>query len=158
VHSHRVSRVLPYTPEQLFELVGDVGRYPEFVPWITAMNVGPVRQDGEGVTLVDAEATVGFAFIKERFATRVRRDAGRHEITVSLISGPFRKLRNVWVFRPDPGGGKVIFDIEFEFKSRMLDMLLSANFERAVNKLIACFQARAERLYGATPIARAAAG
>jgi len=155
VHCHRVTRILPYTPEQLFELVGDVARYPEFVPWITSMRTGTVRSDREGITVVDAEAAVGFTFLKERFATRVKRDSGRHEITVSLISGPFRKLRNLWVFRPDEAGCRVVFDIEFEFKSKLLDMLLAANFDRAVNKLIACFQARAEALYGPSEVAKA---
>ena len=155
MHCHRVTRILPYTPEQLFELVGDVARYPEFVPWITSMRTGTVRSDVEGVSVVDAEAAVGFTFLKERFTTRVKRDANRHEITVSLISGPFRKLRNLWVFHPDQAGCRVIFDIEFEFKSKLLDMLLAANFDRAVNKLIACFQARAETLYGPAEVAKA---
>jgi len=149
MHCHRVSRVLPYTPDQLFDMVGDVDRYPEFVPWVTGMSATAPRVESAGITSVDAQATVGFSVLKERFATRVRRDANKREITVTLISGPFRKLRNLWLFQPHEDGCKVIFDIEFEFKSKMLDLLLSANFDRAVNKLIACFQARAERLYGA---------
>jgi coenzyme Q-binding protein COQ10 len=157
VHCHRVTRILPYTPEQLFELVGDVAEYPKFVPWITSMHTSRPRVEGEGVTTLDAEASVGFAFLKERFSTRVRRDAARHQITVTLISGPFRKLRNTWLFRPDEAGCKVIFDIEFEFKSKLLDMMLAANFDRAVNKLIGCFQAQAERLYGSDADARVAA-
>ncbi len=83
-------RVLPYTPDELFELVGDVRRYPDFVPWISAMRVWNERADGEGVTLLDAEAAVGFSFLRERFATRVRRDRMNRRIEVQLLSGPFR--------------------------------------------------------------------
>lgn len=147
MHSHRVLRRLPFTPEQLFELVGDVGRYPEFVPWITTMRVRNARQESEGVSLVDAEAAVGFSFLKERFATRVRRDREALEIRVDLLHGPFRRLANRWTFTPQPTGCEVGFEIEFEFKSRLLDTLLAANFNRAVDKLIGCFEARANALY-----------
>jgi coenzyme Q-binding protein COQ10 len=148
VPSHTVVHHLPYAPEQLFELVGDVARYPEFVPWITTMRVRNARQEGQGVSLVDAEAGVGFSFLKERFATRVRRDPGALQIRVDLLHGPFRKLANRWTFEPEPAGCQVTFEIDFEFKSRLLDALLAANFNRAVDKLIGCFEARAAALYG----------
>lgn len=148
MHRHRVTRALPFTPEQLFHLVGEVALYPEFVPWITHMRVRNPRSDGPGVSLVDAEAGVGFSFLKERFSTRVRRDADTLEIDVSLLSGPFRKLTNHWKFEPDPVGCCVVFEIDFEFKSRLLDALLAANFNRAVDKLMGCFEARAAALYG----------
>ena len=75
---HTVSRVLPYTPDQLFQLVGDVDRYPEFVPWITSMRTWNAQDLGGGAGSVDAEAGVGFSFLKERFSTRVQRDAANH--------------------------------------------------------------------------------
>jgi coenzyme Q-binding protein COQ10 len=148
VHRHTVARILPFTPDQLFGLVGDVERYPEFVPWITHMHVRNPRAEGEGISLVDAEAGVGFSFLKERFATRVRRDSGMREILVTLLWGPFKRLTNRWSFEPDPAGCKVLFEIDFEFKSKILDALLAANFNRAVDKLIGCFEQRAEALYG----------
>jgi coenzyme Q-binding protein COQ10 len=152
---HHVSKLLPYTPEQLFALVGDVTAYPDFVPWINAMRTWNPRRLSEGVDAVDAEAGVGFSFLKERFSTRVRRDARNKQIDVSLISGPFKKLENRWRFL-DAGHGctRVEFDIDFQFKSRLLEALLSANFSHAVDKLMACFEARAKALYGET--ARAA--
>jgi coenzyme Q-binding protein COQ10 len=155
VHSHRVVRNLPYTAEQLFELVGDVDRYPEFVPWVTTMRVRNRRQEPGGVSLVDAEAAVGFSFLKERFATRVRRDSQRLEIRAELLHGPFRKLANRWRFEAQPTGARVEFEIDFEFKSRLLDTLLAANFNRAVDKLIACFEARAAAMYPPVPAATA---
>ncbi len=145
---HHVSRVLPYTPEQLFGLVGDVARYPEFVPWITSMRTWNARALGEGLESLDAEAAVGFSFLKERFATRVHRDAGARQIDVNLLSGPFRKLTNRWRFLDDPDGTRIEFDIDFQFKSRLLEGLLKANFHQAVERLMGCFEARAKALYG----------
>jgi coenzyme Q-binding protein COQ10 len=145
---HALTRSLPYEPRQLFDLVGDVERYPEFVPWVLRLRTWNPRMEGEGVSLVDAEAEVGFSFIHERFATRVRRDAPALAIDVDLISGPFRRLQNRWRFEPDPGGALLRFAIDFEFKTRLLDALLAANFLRAVNRLVACFETRARALYG----------
>jgi coenzyme Q-binding protein COQ10 len=143
-----VSRTLPYTPEQLFELVGDVAKYPEFIPWITHMRVSNERIEPEGVRALDAEAAVGFSFLRERFGTRVRRDPASHVIDVSLLSGPFRKLENRWRFTPSGPGTRIDFTIDFEFKVRLLDAVLRANFDKAVNRLIACFESRAQQLYG----------
>lgn len=152
---HHVSKLLPYTPDQLFELVGQVQHYPDFVPWVTALRTWNQRQLSDGVDAVDAEAKVGFSFLKERFATRVRRDARNRQIDTTLISGPFRKLENRWRFL-DAGHGctRVEFDIDFQFKSRLLETLLTANFGHAVDRLMGCFEARARSLYGeaaATP-------
>jgi coenzyme Q-binding protein COQ10 len=146
---HHVSKLLPYTPDQLFRLVGDVERYPEFVPWITGLRTWNARRYSEGVDVLDAEAAVGFKFLKERFATRVRRDALNRQIDVSLLSGPFRKLENRWRFiEAGHGCTRVEFDIDFEFKSRLLSALLTANFGVAVDRLMHCFEARAKTLYG----------
>lgn len=146
---HHVSRVLPYAPDQLFRLVGDVAAYPDFVPWITSMRTWNARTQAEGVDSVDAEAGVGFSFLKERFATRVRRDSAARQIDVSLLSGPFRKLTNRWRFEPEGDGStRIEFDIDFQFKSRLLEGLLKANFHHAVDRLMTCFEDRARSLYG----------
>jgi len=145
---HHVSRVLPYTPDQLFALVGDVDRYPEFVPWISSMRTWNARTLADGVETVDAEAGVGFSFLRERFSTRVRRDSAERQIDVNLLSGPFRRLTNTWRFLEDDGGTRVEFDIDFQFKSRLLEGLLAANFHHAVEKLMGCFEDRAKALYG----------
>ena len=145
---HSLTRILPYQPRQLFELVGDVERYPEFVPWVTRLNVLNRQLDGAGITRLDAAAQVGFSVIHERFTTRVRLDEPALAIDVGLISGPFRRLSNRWRFQPHPTGAQLTFDIEFEFKSRLLQGLLAANFHRAVNRLVGCFEDRARVLYG----------
>ncbi len=145
---HRVTKVLPYAPAQLAELVADVRAYPEFVPWVTAMRTWSLREEAPGVSLVDAEAAVGFSVLKERFSTWVRHDRNRPMVEVGLIRGPFRHLKNRWEFFPDPAGTRVEFFIDFAFKSRILDAMLQANFDRAVGKLMQCFEARAAHLYG----------
>ena len=145
---HSLVRILPYTPDQLFTLVGDVESYPQFVPWITSMRVWNQHHVADGVSQLDAEAGVGFSFLKERFSTRVRRDANRREITVTLLSGPFRHLNNYWKFSDHPEGVQVDFLIDFDFKSTILRALLTANMQHAVERLVGCFDERAKQLYG----------
>ncbi|MGH6956416.1 MAG: type II toxin-antitoxin system RatA family toxin [Caulobacteraceae bacterium] len=146
---HTLKRILPYEPAQLFDLVGDVECYPQFVPWVTHLRAWNRRQGGDGATLLDAEADVGFSIIHERFATRVRLDEPRLAIDVTLISGPFRRLENRWRFAPCLEGTELTFEIDFEFKSRLLETLLAVNFHRAVARLVGCFETRAAKLYGA---------
>ena len=148
MHRHVVTRVLPYAPEPLFTLVGDVEAYPQFVPWITGMRTWNGRVDGQ-VSTVDAEAQVGFSFLREKFATRVRRDAAALTVDVSLLYGPFKRLSNQWRFSPHETGTTVEFVIDFAFKSKMLDAMLAANIDRAAGKLINCFEDRARAIYGA---------
>ena len=148
---HRVTKILPYQPDQLAALVADVRAYPEFVPWVSSMRVWGEREEAPGVTLVDAEAAVGFSVLKERFSTWVRHDRNAPKVEVGLLRGPFHHLRNRWEFFPDPQGTRVEFFIDFAFKSRLLDMMLQANFDRAVGKLMQCFEARAAHLYGDRP-------
>jgi coenzyme Q-binding protein COQ10 len=87
--------------------------------------------------------------LKEKFSTRVRRDAVGRQIDVQLLSGPFKHLANRWRFAEAPGGTKIEFDIDFEFKSRLLSGMLAANFHHAVDKLMSCFEGRARALYPA---------
>jgi coenzyme Q-binding protein COQ10 len=148
---HRLERILPYAPDDLFALVGDVGRYPEFVPWLTRMRVSNPQVLGEGIDSVDAEATVSFAFLTERFSTRVVRNAPAHEVRATLIRGPFRALDNRWRFQPHPTGTTIDFYIDFAFSSKLLDALLAANMSRAVDRLIGCFDDRARVLFGPKP-------
>ncbi len=145
---HTLTHILPYRPEQMLDLVGDVEAYPQFVPWIVALRTWNAHAAADGAQVVDAEAQVGFSFLREKFATRVRRDAAAGTVSVDLLYGPFRRLHNVWMFLEHPSGTEVNFLIDFEFKSRLLDNLLAANMHRAVDKLVACFEARAEALYG----------
>ena len=114
------------------------------------MRVWNERELEPGVSQLDAETGVGFSFLRERFATRVRRDANARRIEVQLLNGPFRRLHAVWSFEPHPVGTALKFDIDFEFKAKLLEHMVAANFERATSKLMACFETRANALF--TPL------
>jgi len=144
---HRVTRYLPYSPQQLADLVADVRAYPQYVRWVTSMRVWNQREE-DGVVLLDAEAQVGFSFLKERFSTWVRHDPRAPVVEVGLIRGPFKHLKNRWEFHDDPKGTRLEFMIDFSFKSPLLNAMLQANFDRAVSALIGSFEDRAAQLYG----------
>ena len=145
---HALTKILPYSVDQMVALVGDVHAYPDFIPWITHMRTWNAQTREPGVTQLDAEAGVGFKFLSERFATRVLCDHNQGRVEVALLYGPFRKLSNIWAFYPDPKGTRIEFSIDFEFKTRLLDALLKANMNSAIERLIASFEERAKMLYG----------
>ncbi|HEY1604375.1 MAG TPA: type II toxin-antitoxin system RatA family toxin [Allosphingosinicella sp.] len=140
---HTETRNLPYTPEQLFDLVADVGRYPEFLPWVAATRI---RADSE--TLMIADLVVGFSSLKETFTSRVAKERpGR--IHVDYVDGPLKYLHNSWKFRPGgKGGTDVDFCVDFAFKSRIFESLAGQLFDRALRRMIHAFEARAHQLYG----------
>ena len=135
---------MPYSPDQLFDLVADVRRYPEFLPWVVAVRV---RSDGPGEMIADL--AVGFRAIKETFTSKViKQRPGRIEI--DYIEGPLKHLHNSWKFVPDgQGGTNIDFCVDFAFRSRMFEMLAGQMFDRALRKMIGAFVERAHVLYGA---------
>ena len=140
--THAEQRVLPYTQEQLFALVADVERYPEFLPWC----VGARIRERQGNLLV-ADLVIGFKLIRERFTSRVALDPPAR-IDVAYTEGPFRYLNNHWAFTPVPGGCRIDFFVDFEFKSRMLQKIIEVLFGEAVRRMVAAFEKRAGDLYG----------
>jgi len=112
--THAEQRVLAYTPEQLFALVADIERYPEFLPWCLAARIKERRAD-----LIVADLIIGFRIFRERFTSRVALD-GPRRIDVTYAEGPFRRLNNHWVFEQAPGGCRIDFYVDFEFKSRVM--------------------------------------
>jgi coenzyme Q-binding protein COQ10 len=143
----RLERDLPYPPAQLWEMVGDVERYPEFIPWIKSLRAYNRAVD-QDVVRFDADVAVGFKMLTERFSTRVTRAAAALLVDFDLIKGPFRKLQGRWTFTPIAGGAKVAFDMDIDIKNPILDAIFKANFNLAVSKLLAIFEARARQLYG----------
>lgn len=141
--AHRETRLFPYGPAQVFDIVADVRRYPEFLPWCVGARV--VHRDRD---VFDAEVLVGFRFIRERYSSRVKL-ARPDMIDVTYTSGPFRHLVNTWRLKAVPEGCQVDFFIEFEFRSPMLQRLIGALFHEAVRKMVAAFESRARQLYGA---------
>ncbi len=141
---HQETRHLPYSAEQMFDLVADVKRYPEFLPWVTAMRV---RKDGETETLADM--IVGFKGLRETFTSRVEKSRP-DRIAVDYVDGPLKYLRNDWRFRPEEGGGCAVdFSVDFAFKNRVFEMLAGQVFGTALRKMIGAFETRAAALYGA---------
>ncbi|RSU54285.1 type II toxin-antitoxin system RatA family toxin [Sphingomonas sp. S-NIH.Pt15_0812] len=140
---HSETRHLPYTAEQMFDLVADVRRYPEFLPWVSAMRV---RQDGETETVADM--IVGFKGLRETFTSRVEKSRPER-ISVEYVDGPLKYLRNDWRFRPEPGGCAVDFSVDFAFKNRVFEMLAGQVFGTALRRMIGAFETRAAALYGA---------
>ena len=140
---HTETRILPYTPEQLFELVADVARYPEFLPWVAATRI---RQDSE--TEMVADLIVGFGAFKETFTSKVhKRRPG--EIKIDYVEGPLKFLRNNWKFAPAPGGTAVDFCVDFAFRNRLFEAIAGQMFDRALRRMIGAFEERAAQLYGA---------
>lgn len=140
---HSETRHLPYTPEQMFDLVADVRRYPEFLPWVTAMRV---RKDGPTETLADM--IVGFKGLRETFTSRVEKTRPER-IGVDYVEGPLKYLRNDWRFRPEDRGCAVDFSVDFAFKNRVFEMLAGQVFGQALRRMIGAFEERAAALYGA---------
>lgn len=139
---HSETRHLPYTPEQMFALVADVARYPEFLPWVSAMRI---RRDSADETVADM--IVGFGALRETFTSRVKK-AAPGSIKVDYLDGPLKYLRNEWGFRSDGAGGcQVDFAVDFAFKNRVFEMLAGQVFDRALRKMIGAFEARAAALY-----------
>src|SRR6202008_2314409 len=142
--THAEKRELPYRPEQLFDLVADIERYPEFLPWCVGARVRSREED-----LVVADLVIGFKMVRERFTSRVKLDRPNLRIDVAYAEGPFRYLNNHWIFQPLPDGStRIEFFVDFEFRSMMLQKLISVLFNEAVRRMFAAFEARARQLYG----------
>lgn len=140
---HTETRNIRYTPEQMFDLVADVKRYQEFLPWVAATRI---RSDSD--IMMIADLVVGFRSLKETFTSRVVKDRP-HSIAVDYIEGPLKFLHNEWKFRPDGQGGTDIdFCVDFAFRSRIFESLAGQMFDRALRRMIGAFEERAHQLYG----------
>jgi len=144
---HAERKVVRFAPRQLYDLVADVPRYPEFLPWCTAARVR--RQEGPGRE-VD-EIAIGFGPFHEKFVSRVvltPDDPTGPRIETTGIEGPFKQLASRWQFRPHPDGAEIEFSLEFEFRSLILQHTVRVLFAEAVKRMVAAFEARAVQLYG----------
>ena len=141
---HAEQRLLGYRPEQLFDLVADVERYPEFLPWCIGARI---RERSE--SLLVADLVIGFKLIRERFTSRVTMDRPHLAIETAYADGPFKHLSNRWRFEPTPDGGcRIEFYVEFEFRSAVLQKLIGLLFHEAVKRMVGAFETRARALYG----------
>jgi coenzyme Q-binding protein COQ10 len=140
--THAERQYLPYPPDQLFGLVADVGKYPEFLPWCAGARIRKRTAD----ELV-ADLTIGFGPFRESFTSRVTLEPPSH-ITVRYERGPFRYLNNHWVFLPHERGTEVDFFVDFEFRSRILQAAVGVVFNEAVRRMVGAFHKRAREIYG----------
>lgn len=142
--THAERRHLPYTPEQMFDLVAGVDRYPEFLPWCLASRI--TRRDSDGVFYADL--VIGYKMVREQFSSRVT-CASPYEIRVEYLKGPMRHLNNIWKFERNPDGSCTIdFFVDFEFKNPILQKLITTFFHEAVRRMVGAFEARARHIYG----------
>jgi coenzyme Q-binding protein COQ10 len=149
--THAERRVLKHSPEQMFDLVADVRRYPEFLPWCIA-----AREISRVDDLLTADLTIGFKMFRETFRSEVRLDRPKL-VNVRYLDGPFRYLNNNWRFNPHPQGVEVDFFVDFEFRSRLLQAVIGTVFNEAVRLMVRAFERRAMQLYGRSPPPPAAA-
>jgi coenzyme Q-binding protein COQ10 len=140
--THAEIKIVPYSPEQMFNLVADVAKYPQFLPWCVAARVSPVSETEEITNL-----TIGFGPFRESYSNRVIMDRPTL-IQVRYEKGPFRYLNNQWKFDPDPRGCKVDFFVDFEFRSKLLQSAIGMVFNEASRRMVNAFLKRARDVYG----------
>jgi len=139
---HAEQRVLPYTPTQLFDMIADIERYPDFLPWCRAIRIR--KREGNEIL---ADMVIGFKVFRERFTSRVTLNPEQNRIDVAYAEGPFKYLDNHWVFKDHPEGCEIDFYVDFEFRSRLMQRAVELLFVEAVRRMVGAFEARANSLY-----------
>jgi coenzyme Q-binding protein COQ10 len=144
----RTKRRVAHSAEEMFRLVADVERYPEFVPFCERLTVRGRREEG-GREILVADMTIGYKLVRETFTSKVTLDRDALEIRADYLDGPFRTMENSWRFRPlDDDAAEISFAIAYEFKSRALAMLMGAVFDRVFRTFATAFETRADVIYG----------
>ena len=144
---HSETRILPYRPEQMYDLVADVDSYPQFLPWCAAARVTETDDQGDH-SVLDADLVISFKVFREKFASRVTLWPDRRQIDTEYLDGPFKYLKSQWTFAPQGDGCKVDFWVEFEFRNRILGAAIGLVFNEAMSRIVRAFETRARQLYG----------
>jgi coenzyme Q-binding protein COQ10 len=142
--SHAEQRIVPYTPEQMYRLVADIARYPEFLPWCLDTKI--LRATNHEVI---ADLTAGYKFMRERFRSKVALDPVNLIIDVDYLSGPLKQLDTVWQFVSHTDGCLIDFKVVFEFQSKILQNMAMMFFNEVVKRMVGSFEKRATEIYGA---------
>ena len=148
--THAETRALPYSPEQMYALVADVARYPQFIPWISAARIRSVTPEGDHAVML-ADLVIGFKMFRERFLSRVTLWEEDRKIDTEYVDGPFKHMISTWAFTPAPEGKtgcEVHFSVDFEFRNKILQGAAGLFFHEAMQRIVRAFEARAEALYG----------
>lgn len=148
MRSYRTTRRVKHSAAKMFDLVADVDRYPEFVPMCESLHIRKRSGEAEGVEIIIADMTVAYKIIRETFSSRVTLDRPKLSILVEYLDGPFSHLENRWRFRPENEKvSEVDFFIAYEFKSKMLGMVMGALFDSAFRRFAEAFERRADKIY-----------
>ncbi len=152
-----MTRRVPFTAEQMFAIVADVERYPEYLPLCEGLTVRS-REERDGESVLTATMTVGYRAIRESFTSRVTLKPDANEILVAYLDGPFTHLDNRWRFQDVNDGSEIHFYIDYVFASRMLALVMGAVFDKAVRRYAEAFEERARTIYGKSASATVASG
>ncbi len=144
---HHETRTLPHTAAQMYDLVADVPRYPEFLPWNSAARIRS-RAPIDGGEVLEADLVISFKVFREKFGSRVTLLPAQRLIHTEYLDGPFKHLKSTWAFQDQPGGCQVTFDVDFEFRNAILAGVIGLVFNEAMARIVRAFEARAKALYG----------
>ncbi|MEO8243130.1 MAG: type II toxin-antitoxin system RatA family toxin [bacterium] len=144
---HHETRQLPYTARQMYDLVADVARYPEFLPWNSAARIRS-REPCDGGEVLEADLVISFKLFREKFGSRVSLLPDQGRILTEYLDGPFKHLKSVWIFGDRENGCEISFDVDFEFRNAILAAVIGLVFNEAMARVVRAFEARAKALYG----------
>lgn len=148
---HSENKILPYTAQQIYDLVADVARYPEFLPWTAAARIRERRalpERGEGAEVMDADLVISFKVFREKFGSRVVLLPAEHRIETDYLDGPFKYLHSYWQIETVGQGCHVKFEVDFEFRNALLQKIIGVVFDEAMRRVVSAFEKRAKQLYG----------
>lgn len=145
---HSETRFLPYTPQEMYDLVADVANYPKFLPWNAAARIRSRKDMGDGSELMEADLIISFKVFREKFGSRVILWKDAQKIDTEYLDGPFRHMRSNWHFREAEGGCEIDFMVDFEFKNAILQGIIGVVFNEAMHRIVRAFERRAVELYG----------
>ena len=146
--THSDTRKLPYTPDQMYDLVADVAQYPKFLPWCAAARINRTTEI-EGAKVIEADLVISFKVFREKFGSKVTLYDDRRRIDTEYLDGPFKYLESQWTFDPAPEGCTVNFHVDFEFRNAILQKVIGLVFNEAMQRIVRAFEDRARTLYGA---------
>ncbi|MBM1556614.1 type II toxin-antitoxin system RatA family toxin [Sulfitobacter mediterraneus] len=146
--THSETRQLPYSAQQMYNLVADVAKYPEFLPWTAAARIRSNEDRGDH-WVMDADLVISFKVFRERFTSRVVLWPAQHKIDTEYLDGPFKYMHSNWKFEDIEGGCAVQFHVDFEFRNAILQKIIGVVFNEAMQRVVRAFEQRAEALYGA---------
>jgi coenzyme Q-binding protein COQ10 len=149
--THSETKRLPYSAQQMYDLVADVGSYPKFLPWNSAARIRS-RTPIDGGEVMEADLVISFKVFRERFGSRVTLWPGQKKIDTEYVEGPFRHMKSTWGFRDIEGGCEVEFFVDFEFRNAILQGIIGIVFNDAMQRVVRAFERRAAELYGPKPL------